>query len=62
MNWLEIKRNSFSRLCNEMTAKLRLLPKVIKRKKIQALFLILESEDSYRDFESKTSILKSSEI
>lgn len=45
-----------------MTDKLRLLPKNIKRKKIQALFLILESEDSYRDVESKTSILKSSEI
>ena len=62
MNRLEIKRNTFSRLCNEMTDKLRLLPKNIKRKKIQALFLILESEDSYRDVESKTSILKSSEI
>ena len=53
---LEIKRNSFSRvgaqLWNELPTKLRMQPKIIKKKIRWILFNILELEDNYIDVET----------
>ena len=53
---IEIQRKSLSRisakLWNEIPTKLRALPKVTFKKKIQMILLkILENEDSYKDLE-----------